>query len=204
MVIEHLQLLDWKRRVSDLYEAIRRSRDPRAAWASWRATREELFATHPQSPVPEPDRTGFPGLRYFDYDPKGRVFAAVEHADPVPYDIETSGGGTYRFVHFGVARFDLLGDALTLGLYWLEGYAGGLFLPFLDATGGAETYGAGRYLLDTVKGADLGTDDDRLVLDFNFAYHPSCVYDPRWICPLAPSGNRLAVPIRMGERLPAG
>jgi uncharacterized protein len=75
-----------------------------------------------------------------------------------------------------------------------------VFVPFADATAGDETYGAGRYLLDTVKGADLGTDGGRLVLDFNLAYNPSCSYDPRWSCPLAPPPNRLAVAVRMGER----
>ena len=88
----------------------------------------------------------------------------------------------------------------TLDLYWLDGYGGGIFLSFADATSGRETYGACRYLLDTVKGADLGEEGGRLVLDFNFAYNPSCAYDPRWVCPLAPPGNRLAVPIRAGER----
>ena len=89
----------------------------------------------------------------------------------------------------------------ALDLYWLDGYGGGVFLSFADATSGSETYGAGRYLLDTVKGADLGETDGRLVLDFNFAYNPSCAYDPRWVCPLAPPGNRLTVPVRAGERL---
>ena len=87
----------------------------------------------------------------------------------------------------------------------MEGYAGGLFVPFRDATSGTETYGAGRYLLDTVKGADMGGDWQRgeLLLDFNTAYHPSCTYDPKWNCPLAPLESRLSLPIRVGERLPA-
>ena len=104
------------------------------------------------------------------------------------------------FVRFGVARFPLGGAQCELELYWLEAYGGGLFVPFADATSGAETYGAGRYLLDTVKGADLGGEDGRLVLDFNLAYNPSCSYDPRWACPLAPPANRLAVPVRAGEQ----
>ena len=89
----------------------------------------------------------------------------------------------------------------ALELYWLEGYGGGLFVPFADATSGRDTYGAGRYLLDTVKGADLGQRDGRLVMDFNFAYQPSCAYDPRWTCPLAPPANRLSVAVRAGERV---
>ena len=90
--------------------------------------------------------------------------------------------------------------APTRELYWLEGYGGGVFLPVADATSGKTTYGAGRYVLDTVKGADLGTDGERLVLDFNFAYNPSCAYDPAWVCPLATPSNRLSVPIEAGER----
>jgi uncharacterized protein len=204
MAIDHLLLLDWKRRIFELYRTIRQSRDPRVAWATWRAARDELFATHPQSPVPPAGRAGFPGLRYFDYDPQARVLADVVDADPIPYDIPTSSDGAYRFVRFGLARFELFGQALELELYWLEGYGGGVFLPFRDATSGAETYGAGRYLLDTVKGADLGIEDGDLVLDFNFAYHPSCVYDPKWVCPLAPPSNRLPVAVRAGERLRGG
>ena len=204
MAIDYLSLVDWKRRIFELYQAIRQSRDPRAAWATWCAIRGELFTTHAQSPVPPAERAAFMGLRYFPYDPAARVLAEVVDAGPVPYDMHTSGEGTYRFVRFGIARFALLGHPLELELYWLEGYGGGAFLPFRDGTSGVETYGAGRYLLDTVKGADLGTEAGRLVLDFNFAYHPSCVYDPRWVCPLAPPSNRLTVPIHAGERLTAG
>jgi uncharacterized protein (DUF1684 family) len=90
-----------------------------------------------------------------------------------------------------------------LSVFWMTGYAGGLFVPFRDATSGSDTYGAGRYLLDTLKGADHGGNprDGTLILDFNMAFHPSCAYDPRWSCPLAPPENRLAVPITAGERL---
>jgi uncharacterized protein (DUF1684 family) len=88
----------------------------------------------------------------------------------------------------------------SLDVYWLEAYGGGIFLPFRDSTGGRQTYGAGRYLLDTVKGADLGSEDGRLVLDFNFAFNPSCAYDDAWACPLAPPANRLEEPIEAGER----
>jgi hypothetical protein len=94
---------------------------------------------------------------------------------------------------------EALGGELTL--YWLTGYGGGVFLPFLDATSGKETYGGGRYLLDTIKSADHGTlADGRTILDFNFAYNPSCYYSPRWICPLSPRSNRLPAPVRGGEK----
>jgi len=194
-------LLDWKRRVFELYASVRRERDPFEARTLWRTARDELFRTHSQSPLPEPQRVSYPGVPLFDHDPAARVLAQVTPAEPEHYDIATSGDGTYGFTRFAVASFELHGDPLQLELYWLDGYGGGLFVPFRDTTSGHETYGAGRYLLDTVKGADLGAQDDRLVFDFNLAYNPSCSYDPRWVCPLAPPPNRLKVPIRAGERM---
>lgn len=190
-----LALLDWKRRVFALYETIR-AMEPEAGWALWRETRDELFRTHPQSPKP-----GFTGLDYWPYDPGARVLAELEDVEAPPQPIDTSGAETLRFRPFARAHFELGGEPLTLEVHWLEGYGGGIFLPFRDATNGDATYGGGRYVLDTVKGADLGEEDGRLVLDFNFAYHPSCAYDPSWVCPLAPPGNRLSVPVRAGERL---
>jgi len=199
-----LELLDWKRRMFAAYADVRAAADPRTGWERWRAVRDDLVAHHAQSPLPPAEREGFGGLPYFDYDPAYRVTARLEGADPEAYDIATSGEheGSYRFTRFALARFELNDQPLVLELYWLEGYGGGLFLPFRDATSGKETYGAGRYVLDTVKGADLGMDRDRLILDFNFAYNPSCAYDPAWVCPLAPPPNRLGVPIRAGERAP--
>ena len=197
-----LDLLDWKRRVFELYAEVRLAQNPESGWHRWREARDEIFANHRQSPLPEGARSGFPGLSYFEYDAGQRILAEVVGAEPQVYDIATSGEdvGSYRFTRFAVARFDLAGRSRELELYWLEGYGGGLFLPFRDATSGKSTYGAGRYLLDTVKGADLGMEADRLVLDFNFAYNPSCAYDPRWVCPLSPPPNRLDIPIEAGER----
>jgi uncharacterized protein (DUF1684 family) len=90
-----------------------------------------------------------------------------------------------------------------LALFWLPEYSGGFFLPFRDATNGAATYGGGRYLIDSAKGADLGGDPARgtVIVDFNFAYHPSCAFDPRWSCPLSPPENRLDIEVRTGELL---
>jgi uncharacterized protein (DUF1684 family) len=197
---ERLSLVDWRRRVFTLYEEVRSSREPELAWERWRAVRDDLFREHPQSPLPEGERAGFSGLPFFDYDPAMRVLAEVDEARPEHYDIRTSGEGTYGFTRFAEARCQFHDDPVTLELYWLDGYGGGIFLPFRDATAGRETYGAGRYLLDTVKGADLGNEGGGLVLDFNFAYNPSCSYDPRWVCPLAPPPNRIDVEIRAGER----
>jgi uncharacterized protein (DUF1684 family) len=199
--VDELQLLDWKRRVFALYAEVRASTDPEHAWRRWRAERDALFRTHPQSPIPAAQRRRYPGIPYFDYDPASRVLAEIVPGDNELRDVGASGGEIVRFRRFGEVRFDLAGGHRELALYWLEGYGGGIFLPFADATSGRQTYGAGRYLLDTVKGADLGEVDGRLVLDFNFAYNPSCSYDPRWVCPLSPPENRLAVEVPAGERL---
>jgi uncharacterized protein (DUF1684 family) len=114
-----------------------------------------------------------------------------------------SGGGQQDFTRIGSVEVPLPEGPRRLGVYWMAGYAGGIFLPFRDATNGRETYGAGRYLLDTAKSADLGPGaaPGSLLLDFNFAFHPSCAFDPKWSCPLAPPENRLDVPVEAGERL---
>jgi uncharacterized protein (DUF1684 family) len=192
-----LDLLDWRRRVSALYAEVRAAEDPEKAWRRWREVRDELFAKHPQSPMPAGTRHR---VTYFDYDPGCRVTAEIEAAEPQDMSLPGSAGATFGATRFANASFRIQNQDLNLGLYWLEGYAGGLFLSFRDATSGSETYGACRYLLDTVKGADLGTEGDRLILDFNYSYNPSCSYDPRWACPLAPPDNRMAIPVKAGER----
>ena len=177
-----LDLLDWRRRVADLYAAVRAG----GSWEAWRDGRDELLRTHPEAPGPP--------MPWWPYDPSLRFTCEVE---PVQGAVV---GDLVRMRPFG--RISVLGSSLTL--FWLEEYSGGLFLPFGDATNGDETYGGGRYLLDTAKGADLGVEGGRLVVDLNFAYHPSCAHDPRWTCPLSPPQNRLPVAVRAGERLPSG
>ena len=198
-----LELMDWKRAVFALYAAARAGgADPGGA-AAFRRGRDELFAHHPQSPLTAEARATFAGLPYFPHDPALRVEAALEpEADGAELVIPTSTAEPTRFRRVGVVRPELPAGRVSLAVYWLEGYGGGLFLPFRDALAGRATYGGGRYLLDTVKGADLGASADGrgLVLDFNYAYNPSCAYDPRWSCPLAPPENRLDVPIEAGER----
>jgi len=196
-------LWDWRRQVADLYAAVRADPDPERAWRHWRQVRDGLFRGHPQSPI-EPG-TEFAGLDLFPYDP-ALVFH-VKHSpilDAADETFSAGADGELRIRPF--ARSEGLREAVggELTFYWLLGYGGGTFLPFADATSGRETYGAGRYLLDTIKGADLGADaDGRVRLDFNFAYNPSCAYSPRYLCPLAPLANRLPAQIRAGERTPA-
>lgn len=195
--VDELDLLDWKRRVSELYAGIRAASDPQEGWRQWCDARRQLFREHPQSPVPAGERSTFGGPFAYDYDPDWRLLAEVTRTDEERLELPSSDGGTMTFRRFAQAR----ADDVALDVYWLEGYGGGVFVPFADATSGDETFGAGRYLLDTVKGADLGVEGDRLVLDFNFAYQPSCSYDSRWACPLAPPANRLEMSIEAGERL---
>jgi uncharacterized protein (DUF1684 family) len=197
--VDELTLLDWRRRVFALYADVRADPDAERAWRHWRETRDALFRDHPQSPLPAAARAGFGGLAYYPYDPSLRVLGVVEPAEPERRQIATSGEHPYAFVRFARIRFSLAGDEHQLDLHRLDAYGGGVFLPLVDASSGSETYGGGRYLLDTVKGADLGERNGRLVLDFNFAYNPSCSYDRRWVCPLAPPGNRLAAAVRGGE-----
>jgi len=226
-----LDLADWRRRAADLYAGVRSlaSRDPEAAWEVWRKTRERLFREHAQSPVPARERAAF-HARHWPYDPKLRFEVALEDAPaaesatvPSPADaggltfappalamevapllsLPISTGGEESLTRIGMLSIPFPAGTRTLGAYWMAGYAGGLFVPFRDATNGTETYGAGRYLLDTAKSADLGAGStpDTLVLDFNFAFHPSCAFDPKWSCPLAPPENRLDIRIEAGERL---
>ncbi len=147
--------------------------------------------------MPAAERDGYEGPHVWDYDPAWRLLATVEAAPEQVLELPSSDGATMRVVRFARAR----AERLSLDMYWLDAYGGGLFVPFADATSGEESYGAGRYALDTIKGADLGSAGGRLVLDLNFAYQPSCSYDERWACPLAPLANRLAEAVRAGERL---
>jgi uncharacterized protein (DUF1684 family) len=198
---ESLSLLDWRRTIGELYGEIRAMSDERAAWQFWRETRTRLFRDHPQSPIPLSERDDYLGPHMYDYEPAWRLTGSVEPVEVRRFEIATSNVEVMTFSRVGLARCMHAGIEISLELYWLEGYGGGLFVPFADATSGDETYGAGRYLLDTIKGADLGQQDGLLMMDFNFAYQPSCAYDPRWTCPLAPPANRLSVPVRAGERV---
>jgi uncharacterized protein len=224
--LERLQLADWRRRVSDLYASVRAEAedDPEAAWEVWREEREALFRRHPQSPVPIADRPAF-RAHHWPYDPRLRFEVALDATETgapatqaaasgaeagvfgglagITLALPISTGGEEALARIGRLSIPFRAGERTLGAYWMAGYAGGLFVPFRDATNGTETYGAGRYLLDTAKSADLGPGaaPNSLVLDFNFAFHPSCAFDPRWSCPLAPPENRLDIRIEAGERL---
>ncbi|MBV9598678.1 MAG: DUF1684 domain-containing protein [Chloroflexi bacterium] len=195
----YLELLDWRRRVAAIFAEVRR-RPPDADTLQWfRAQKDDLFKNHPQSPLPVDERARFGGLPYWPFDPAARV---VAHFLPDEHEVPQGAPAEVAFHRIGTLTFELHQQHLELPALWIDGYAGGLFVPFKDATSGSLTYGGGRYLLDTIKSADLGSsaDDATVILDFNYAYHPSCAYDPVWVCPLAPPDSRLSIPVEAGEQ----
>jgi uncharacterized protein len=197
-----LELADWRRATTALYAQVRDQADPAAAHALWRDGRDQMMRTHPQSPLRPADPMRASGVPYWPYDAALRWWLLVEPVSrPRRLEIDTGPDGVTRLEQAGwVTLPDPVGRRLAL--WWLDQYAGGLFLPVRDATAGSGSYGGGRYLLDTAKGADLGSAGPRVVIDLNFLYHPSCRYDDRWVCPLAPDSNTIDIPVRAGERLP--
>jgi uncharacterized protein len=196
-----LELVSWRRETAALYARVRDQADPAAAHALWRDGRDTLLRSHPQSPVHADDPIRVRGVPYWPYDPALRWTVPVE---PVSRSQRLAIDAGLD----GVTHLDQIGWVTLpspvgrrLAVWWLDQYGGGLFLPLRDATAGRISYGGGRYLLDTAKGADLGSASPRLVIDLNFLYHPSCRYDDHWVCPLAPEHNIIDVAIRAGERL---
>lgn len=188
-------VLDWRRQVAALYREVRLAPTPEEAHALWVSGRSALLATHRASPVPPEVREGWSGPAHLPYDPALRFVVPVDDAEPRRWDVTTGTDGVVPFERVGRVTLPDLG---SLDVWWLAGYGGGVFLPVRDPAEGS--YGGGRYLLDTVKGADLGGDGEGLVVDLNFAYQPSCAYDPMWACPLAGPENTLAAPVEAGEQ----
>jgi hypothetical protein len=167
---------------------------------SFREDKDAYFRTGDRSPIPTAERAGFMGLPYFEVDEslrfEGLTLEPYAGNEPTSFAIPTSDGRLRPAERAGTFRFEIGGVPCALTAYTFEGGSGeSVFVPFLDGTSGVESYGAGRYL-------DLDREHDgTFALDFNLAYHPSCVYDPRFSCPLTPAENRLPVRIEAGERL---
>ncbi|WAB84787.1 DUF1684 domain-containing protein [Microcella daejeonensis] len=196
-----LEVASWRRATFSIYEKVRRATDLESAHDLWRRERDRLFLEHPASPLLPEDRSRFTGLRVKPYDRAWRVEAVIEQAEPASLDVPTGTDGVVPFERIGVVGVPGVG---SLDVWRLRSYGGGLFIPVKDALSRVEggTYGGGRYLIDSIKGADLGPGREAgsITLDFNFAYNPSCAYDPAWACPLAPIGNTVDVEIPVGER----
>ena len=197
-----VEVVDWRRRVWGLYDEVRRlsRHDPAAGHQLWRSGRDDLFAEHPASPLLPQVRRTFTGLAVAPYDPAWRLELPIVETTPDFIEMSTGSDGDVPFERIGQVQLPA-GEALDV--WRLQTYGGGIFLPVRDGTSGRPggSYGGGRYLLDTIKGADLGpgADPKSLVVDFNFCYNPSCAYDPAWACPLAPRGNVVAQQIPVGE-----
>jgi hypothetical protein len=170
---------------------------------AFRADKDDYFKNAGAgSPIPVADRDAFTGLPYFAVDRAlrfdGLTLEPYVGGEPSSFAIPTSDGKLRPAHRAGILSFELGGQRRHLTGYTFDGDGDGseaLFVPFLDATSGTETYGAGRYL-------DIEPEPDGTwTLDFNLAYHPSCVYDTRYSCPLAPAENRLPIRIEAGERL---
>lgn len=207
---DYLDLYDFRRRVAIMYraraQAILAGEDAVSVWERFLKTRDDLFAHHPQSALDEEQRRNFQGLRYFPYNPAMCVIADVDTSvEPAQLTVPMNADESMTMTTAGHLHFIVENQPVVLSFYWLNIYGGGLFLPFRDTTCPAQSYGGGRYLFDTIKGSDFlpapgSSSLERIVLDFNYAYNPSCAYNDRWVCPLAPLENRLNVPISAGER----
>jgi uncharacterized protein (DUF1684 family) len=192
----HWEVLDWRRRVSELYRSVREADRLADGHALWIQGRDDLLRTHPASPVPPGARATFPGADVSPYDGDFRFVVEVDRdVEPQVREVATGTDGVVPFTRIGRVT---LADIGGLDVWWLGTYGGGVFLPVKDP--GPLSYGGGRYLLDTVKGADLGGAPEALVVDLNFAYLPSCAYDEAWACPLAGPGNTVPVALPVGER----
>ena len=200
MTSGELELTGWRRTVAELYAAVRAEGDPKRAHELWRQGRDELFRSHPESPLPPGDPLRATGLPYWPYDPGLRFeLPLLPAGEELSLSVPTS-DGVMPMDRIGRVRLPVQQDAV-IDVWWLRQYGGGLLLPLRDGTAGQTSYGGGRYALDTAKSADLGGRDGHLVVDLNFLYHPSCRYNPDWQCPLAPPGNTITAPVRAGERM---
>jgi uncharacterized protein len=207
MTSGYLELYDFRLRVAAMYAtrdaALLRGDDHALLWKRFWEERHDLFALHPQSALDQEQRSRFRGLRTFPHNPAARVEATLDTSrPPTQRELHTSGDEAMPMSLVGELTFRYAEQPCTLSLYWIDVYGGGLFLPFRDTH--PDTYGGGRYLVDTVKGSTFpplsgSPGNGRVLLDFNYAYNPSCAYNHTWVCPLAPPENRLTVPIAAGE-----
>lgn len=167
---------------------------------AFRKEKDDSFKLGKDSPIPEASRASFAGLAYYPIDPAFRVPGGLTEdrsGPPVVLELQTSTDQRRKMRRVGVLGF-ALGDTS----YKLTAFADidantmdRLFVPFADLTSGTETYRGGRYLeLDRTP---TGLYD----LDFNRAYHPFCVYNSSYDCPIPPKENHLPIAIRAGEKL---
>jgi hypothetical protein len=159
-----------------------------------RQEKDQFFKSHPHSPIPRQERANFQGLPYFPPNPALDLQLTLEAFDQKEaIQMQTSAGDLREYLRWGKVYFEVDGQQAHLTLYYSPDMDH-FFLPFMDATSGQETYGAGRYL------DPHPHEDGTLHLDFNLAYSPYCAYNPNYSCPIPPQENRLTVRIEAGEK----
>ncbi len=196
---EALQQMDWRERTFELYRTIRAHSEPQVAHALWREGRDKLFANHPLSPVPPQLRGDFAGLEVAAYDESYRFEAALEPAGAQSEEL-AMGDTLLALVRVGRVTLALPDAQVSLDVWQLTSYGGGLFIPLQDNGSGSPD--GGRLVIDTASGANLGASPDggMLVIDLNFAYNPLWSYDPQHRWPRLPSGNTSQVAVPVGEQ----
>ena len=166
----------------------------------FRAQVDDFMEHHPQSPLDLKQRDYFNGLFYYD---ENEALNMVVDVDLLPstepmIKMETSTGDIRPYRRYGIIHFTINEEPAQLTIY-SDLYGNDFFLPFRDATSGKETYGAGRYLDNHRPGLEP-LPDNKIKINFNFAYNPYCAYSPAYSCPLPPRENWLSVPIEAGEK----
>ena len=160
---------------------------------AFRKAKDEYFAQDAESPLTPEQRERFNGLNYFLENPDLRLEVEV-HPFPEQEQVQlpTSTGDVRTYTRYGRFPFQVGGKGVELTLF---NSPHGFFLLFVDSLAGSETYGAGRYL------EPEQLPNGKFLVDFNLAYNPYCSYNELWNCPIPPAENRLAVPIRAGEKI---
>ena len=168
---------------------------------NYQKEQNESFKDPDSSPLPDKYRKDFEELDFFKPDTSYIVKARFERTpNAEPFFMPTTTDRESQEVVYGIAYFTLNGTEHQLEVYQSlelledEEYEDYLFLPFLDNTNGEETYGGGRYIDLTIP------EGDTLVIDFNKAYNPYCVYNKKYSCPLVPRQNYLRTMVRAGVK----
>jgi uncharacterized protein (DUF1684 family) len=165
----------------------------------WRKEREDFFRNHQRSPLPPSQRKNFKGLKYYPFNPRfvfsGQIDRYLLHINNPDYyaTFLTNKGTNKRYIRYGKFQFSVDEKVSSLEVF-KSILSDLLFVPFKDLTSGKQTYEGGRYIE-----AEILTGY-RMVLDFNMAYHPSCVYDEKFVCVLPPRENTLGIEILAGEK----
>ena len=158
----------------------------------------DFFKDASVSPLKKRDLKNFRGLDFFTYDSTYLVTAKLTKTPKEkPFMMLTTTDMVVEYIKYGTVSFELLNNQYSLDIYKnLEdpNERDNLFLPFLDDTNGNESYGGGRYINLSIP------QGDNLIIDFNSAFNPYCVYDEKYSCPIVPRENYLPLEIKAGVK----